>query len=64
MSGQSGLPAPGPVEQSQCPDTEAAAVLSQRPEESRALVSRNYTVGLESRSRGSPALSLLSVQVR
>lgn len=63
VSGQSGLPAPGRVGQSQCPATGAAAVLSLRPEESRALVNRKCTVGSEFRSKDSIALSLLSVQV-
>lgn len=62
--GQSGLRAPGPVERSRCPATGAAAVLSPRLAEQPALENRKYTMGLEFKSKDSPALSSPSVQVR
>lgn len=63
VSGQSGLPAPGPVGQSQCPATGAVAVPSPRVEEQPALENRRYTTGSEFKSRDSPAPSSPSVLV-
>lgn len=64
MSGPSGLRAPGPVGLSQFPATEAVAAPSPRLEEQPALANRRCTVGWESKSRGNPARSSPSVQVR
>lgn len=64
MSGRSGPPVPEPVEQSPCLDTGAAAVLSPEQEEGLVLENRRSTMGLEFKSRDSPALSSPSAQVR
>ena len=62
--GLSGPPAPEPAVLNLRPAIGAAAVLTPKLEERSALDFRNCTMGLEFKSRDSPALSLFSVQVR
>ncbi|KAF3703311.1 SCO-spondin Precursor [Channa argus] len=62
VSGQSGILAPGLVEQSMCPATGAVAALSPRLEGQPALENRKHTMELEFKSRKNLVLLSPSVQ--
>lgn len=63
MNGQSGLPVPELVGQSQCPATGAVVVPNPNTEGQLVLGNRKYTMGWEHKFRGSLVQSSPSVPV-